>query len=166
VELADMTFWEHLKTGIIFVLVILCGFLFMSHRTTSLGQLIFGGIAMLGVWAVWKYWLQLNMMGKIYQVADEVLPDLLFRYGIHPLNKRGRQIVPFKGYYLIEYPMNVLTLIWDVEKGVIGHRYARLDHVLETFDPDKVDKPLPQQEMTGIANGKKIQGEAGEDAQD
>ena len=102
-------------------------------------------------------------MGKIYQVADEVLPDLLFRYGIHPLNKRNRQIVPFKGYYLIEYPMNVLTLIWDVEKGVIGHQWAKLADVMATFDPDKIERPLPQQNMGGISQGHKLQGEPGEE---
>lgn len=137
----EPVFLERLKWGIILVEAVLIGFLFFGQRSTDIGRLIFGGVAALAVYYVYKFVLSVRMMADVYKVAKDVIPDLLFdAMGVSEINTSKINVEPFEDVYLVEYQLNTLTVIWDAVKGVEGHRYLRLEDLKKTLKLKRVEQ--------------------------
>lgn len=126
----EPVFLERLKWGIILVEAVLIGLLFFSQKSTDTGRLIFGGVASVAVYYVYKFVLSVKMMSEVYKVAKDVIPDLMFDImGISNLKTSKPGIEPFEGVYLVDYNLDNLVVVWDPLKGVVGHRYLSLNAV-------------------------------------
>lgn len=141
--------WHKFLIGIILAETVLILFMFLSKGSDAVGKLFFAGVAFLAVALLARFYMQISMMGDIYRVADKTVPDLLFDMGITVDTSRAPQIEPFKGLYLIEYSLNSLTVVWDVEKGVVGHRYKRIEDLKKDFEP-RPREVLPERELKGL----------------
>lgn len=136
-------FVEQLRLGLFLLFEVLLFFMIVTKQFGGEWQALgFSLLFLFVLYSVVKAFFAWRQFSDLYKVAGKVVPAYEAEF-FRPVNFRNVHPEYFKGYYLMEYVDDGLTVAWHKDKGVVARRHASLEQFKKYFVPEEAAEPRP-----------------------
>lgn len=134
-----------LRLGIMLLWALLLAFIVLGRALPgTFANLGLTMLFMVAIFLVGRALFDSRRFGDLYQVARSIVPDYIVGKHILPrLNFQGMRMQYFKGFFLVEYPLDGLTVAWHKGLGVVAHETMSLEAFKRVFVPEEAKPPKP-----------------------